>query len=377
VSGKRQVTPEFLRLTLANFCFFLCFASFFLLPLHVRALGGTERTVGFVMGTNGVAGLVSVFLLGAVLDRFDRRRFLQAGLVLMGASSVGYLAISRIGPALYALRVVQGIAFAAGFNAASTLAAELAPVDRRAALLGLFGVSTLGTHALAPTIGEQLIHVGGFSLLFVAGGVYCAIGLVLSLGLPAATVHGPGRPARLRIDARMATTIAVVGLAGLAFGTVITFTPTFVHDAHLGSVSTFFLSYTGAAIATRFGAAGLGDTHGHRRVIVPALATLGVAIVALAAVHTAAALAGVGLVFGTAQGIMYPTLNAFTIEHTVPGQMGRVQTLFNGAFNLGVTSGAFALGSVADAYGHRVVFVCAGAMAILAMLVFVAGTRDA
>ena len=39
-------TACFARLTAANFCFFLTFASFFLLPLHVRALGGTERTTG-------------------------------------------------------------------------------------------------------------------------------------------------------------------------------------------------------------------------------------------------------------------------------------------------------------------------------------------
>src|SRR5512139_1380675 len=85
--GARLLSPVFLRLTLANFCFFLTFASFFLLPLHVRALGGTERTVGFVMGANGVAGLVGIFALAPVLDRFDRRLFLRGGLVLMALAA--------------------------------------------------------------------------------------------------------------------------------------------------------------------------------------------------------------------------------------------------------------------------------------------------
>src|SRR5439155_517793 len=66
-------TACFARVTAANFCFFLTFASFFLLPLHVRALGGTERTIGVVMGTSGLAGLVSVLAVGALLDRFGRR----------------------------------------------------------------------------------------------------------------------------------------------------------------------------------------------------------------------------------------------------------------------------------------------------------------
>jgi MFS family permease len=141
-------------------------------------------------------------------------------------------------------------------------------------------------------------------------------------------------------------------------------------------VSTFFLSYTAAAIATRFGAAGLGDRIGHRRVAVPALGVLGIAIACLALVHTVLTLALTGVVFGTAQGICYPTMNAFVIEGVPPGQLGRIQTLFNGAFNLGVTGGSFGLGAVADAYGHRLVFVCAGTIALGALGLFVAATGD-
>jgi MFS family permease len=382
VTGKSEraslTSPAFVRVAAANFCFFLTFASFFLLPLHVRALGGSERTVGFVMGTNGIAGLVSVFLLGAILDRVDRVRFLRAGLAIMLVATLGYLFVDRIGWLLFALRVVQGVAFAAGFNAASTLAAELAPPARRAAALGLFGVSTLGTHALAPTIGEVLIDHGGFPLLFVVAALYSVVGLVLTIGLPASRVHADAATTRITVSSGLVGTIGVVALAGIAFGTVITFMPTFVeYDAQLGTVSTFFLSYTAAAIATRFGAAGLGDTFGHRRVIVPALGLLALSIVCIAAVHSVAMLGAVGVIFGTAQGIVYPTLNAFAIEHAPPGQLGRLQTLFNGSFNLGVTTGSFALGSVADLYGHRAAFLCAGGLAAVAMVIFVVTPSDA
>jgi len=382
VTGKSDraslLSPAFLRVTLANFCFFMTFASFFLLPLQVRARGGSERTVGFVMGTNGVAGLVSVFLIGAVLDRWGRLRFLRLGLVVMMLAALGYLTVDGIGPLLFALRIVQGIAFAAGFNAASTLAAELAPPDRRAQALGIFGVSTLGTHAIAPTVGEQLIRVGGFHLLFVVAAVYSAIGLVLTIGIPAVDPHRYARRAHAALPPGFRATVAVVALAGIAFGTVITFMPTFVHhDAGFGSVSVFFLTYTAAAIGTRFVGAGLGDRIGHRRVIIPALAALGCSIAAIATVHSVSALALVAVFFGVAQGIVYPTLNAFAIEHVPAGQLGRVQTFFNGSFNLGVTAGSFALGGVADAFGHRAAFVCAGVTALVATAIFAATTGDA
>src|SRR5258705_10030710 len=71
----RERTARFVRVTVANFFFFMNFASFFLLPLHVRALGGSERTIGLVMGTTGMAGLLVIPALAILLDRLARRGF--------------------------------------------------------------------------------------------------------------------------------------------------------------------------------------------------------------------------------------------------------------------------------------------------------------
>jgi len=149
--------------------------------------------------------------------------------------------------------------------------------------------------------------------------------------------------------------------------------PTFVHDAGLGPVATFFLSYTAAAVLTRVTAGGLGDSLGHRPVLVPALALLTASVALLATVHSRLALAVTGVLFGAAQGLVYPTLNAFTIEQAVAGQFGRTQTLYNAAFNVGTTGGAMALGVVAEAHGHRAMFLCASAMAGAALAVFGVG----
>ena len=54
----------FLLTTLANFFFFMNFASYFLLPLHVRALGGSEAWIGAVMGTSGLASLAVFPVIG-------------------------------------------------------------------------------------------------------------------------------------------------------------------------------------------------------------------------------------------------------------------------------------------------------------------------
>ena len=377
-ADDRLLTPRFLRVTAANFSFFLTFASFFLLPLHVRALGGSERTIGLVMGTSGVASLATVPAVALLLDRVGRRRFLLGGAATMAVASGGFLFVHTLGPALYALRILQGVAFAAAFNAASTLAVAFAPPTRRSAALGLFGVSTLTTHALAPALGEPLIAVAGFPALFALAAGFSVVAFAIARTVPeasppAAIADGGARLAPTR---EVLSALGTVCCCGVAFGAVVTYVPTFTRDARLGPVAVFFLSYTAAAVLSRVFAGGLGDIRGHRPVIVAALALFSLSVVALAAVRSPLGLAGAGLLFGVAQGVVYPTLNAFTVDRAHVGELGRAQTLYNGAFNLGTTTGALALGHVAELFGHRVMFRAAGAVVGAAFVLFSAGTRE-
>jgi MFS family permease len=155
---------------------------------------------------------------------------------------------------------------------------------------------------------------------------------------------------------------------GLGFGAVVTFMPTYVREADLGRVGFFYFSYTLTAILTRIVGAGISDAFGRRRVIVPTLAILSLSIVLLAAVDGILSLALTGALFGIAQGINYPTLHAYLIDITPEAHLGRAQALFNGAFNLGVTSSAFVFGAVANQFGHRPMFAVAGAMPLGALL---------
>ncbi|MFN8644995.1 MAG: MFS transporter [Candidatus Binatia bacterium] len=168
---------------------------------------------------------------------------------------------------------------------------------------------------------------------------------------------------------------ATMALAGMGFGTVMTFVPTFVTTHQLGRVGYFFAAYTGTAILTRLVGAGASDRFGRRRVILPALVLLGASICWLARVEQLATLVAAGALFGAAQGISYPTLHAFLVDMASEAQLGRTQALFNGAFNLGVSGSAFAFGVVAEAYGYRTMFTLAAAAPVAAAVVFRLGTR--
>jgi MFS family permease len=372
------LSGPFLRLTLANFFFFLNFASFFLLPLHVKALGGSEATVGAVMGINGLASLLVLPLVGSAIDRFGRRRFLIGGAAAMSLAALCFTQVQAIGPALFGLRVLQGASFAAAFTAATTLAAELAPQARRAQALGIFGVSTLLTHAVAPSVGEEIVRRGGFSLLFVFASLCSLITVWLVAKLPAsALARGRGvAPSRWRVGRTQWVLIGTMTLSGMGFGTVVTFVPTFVRGAGLGRVGYFFAAYSAAAILTRVAGAGLSDSFGRRKVILPAQLALAGSILVLAFTYSVPMLVLMGLLFGSAQGVSYPTLHAFLVDLTEQAHLGRAQALFNGAFNLGVTSAGFLFGLIAELAGHRAMFAIASLTPALAwLLLYVAGDQ--
>ncbi len=93
MSSHERLPRDFYFVTAANFVFFLNFASFFLLPVHLHDLGASAETIGYVMGTAGFAGIVVLPFLGVLLDRVDRRRFVIAGGVIMAAASYAYLLV--------------------------------------------------------------------------------------------------------------------------------------------------------------------------------------------------------------------------------------------------------------------------------------------
>src|SRR5882724_5975705 len=113
--APRGFSRDFYLVTVANFVFFLNFASFFLLPLHLKSMGASEQTIGYVMGTGGFAGLCVLPFLGVLLDRIPRRGFVTAGALAMALASFAYVWVPATGLALYGLRVVQGVSFTSAF----------------------------------------------------------------------------------------------------------------------------------------------------------------------------------------------------------------------------------------------------------------------
>jgi MFS family permease len=378
--GHASIPRPFFTVSLANFIFFLNVSFFFLLPLWILQHGGAEEVAGRVAGAQGFAGLAVLPLVGWLLDRFGRRRILLTGTLVGAACALAYTRVETIGPSLYGLRVAQGIAFTCAFTSAQTLAILFAPPERRAEAIGWFGISTILTHAISPAIGEEIVRRWSFDAMFTIAGVLSALAFLLSCTLPrppALRTHA----GRMEIDpalARKAVGIASFSMVcyGFGFGATQTFVPVLIQRFELGRGGTFFLMWSLAAVTMRVVFGGAADRYGRRKVLIPAMLMMSLALLLLAFWRSTTAMAVIGIVFGMAQGLLYPTMNALVADWSKPGNIGRTQSLFSGSYSLGIASCSFFFGSIAEHHGYTAMFLVALAITLVGLGAFIAGPKE-
>ena len=375
-ASDRLLTRGFASLLLAQVGFGYAFSSYFLLPKFVVvALDGGPREIGWLTAAHNAAVFALMPAMGALVDRFGRRRFLTAGALLMAIASLLFTAIDSFGPAIFALRAIQALAFAMAFAAGSALAVDEAPPERVAQAIGLFGLTFLSMNAVAPIVVEEVSSRAGWPTAFglaTAGALLCAL---LSLRLRERVVPAqpgeplPGllavatRPSQLRV-------MAVIGLVGVAFSSIFNFHQPYALAAGIERVRAFFAAYALAAIGVRIGFGDWIDRFGRRRSAIAALG-LYVAVALLASEIPRAGLAALGGALGLAHGVFYPAFNAVAIERAGPRERGKGMALYQAAFQAGGAVGPFALGLLAESAGYPPVFYASAGCLAVALVVLV------
>jgi len=366
------LTRSFVSLLLAQTSFGFAFASFFLLPKYLTTeLAAGPAEIGAVMGVFGATSVVAIPLVGALVDRLGRRRFMTAGALAMAGVALAFRAVHEVGPLLYALRMLQGAAFAMTFIASSTLVTDEAPPERLGEALGLFGVSMLSMHALAPAAAEGIAGRFGWNAVFLAAAAAAVVSALLTL-----LVREPAPPPRESAGVssfwevarrpRSLRIAAVTALSGAAFGAMLTYSQPFALELGRTQVRGFFVAYAGAAVAVRLGLGGAADRFGRERVSVASLAVYAAVVLAMSALRPGA-LEPLGALFGLAHGLFYPAFNALAVEAAGAHERGKVMALYNGAFNVGNSGATVALGLVAARLGYPAVFLLAGLGVLLGL----------
>jgi predicted MFS family arabinose efflux permease len=356
---------QFALLLGLQFAFGIAFSIFVLLPKILAAsLHAGPEGIGVVMSMFSFAGVAAVPFVGARVDRPGRPRLIVGGTALMLVSSLGYLAVDRVGPLAMALRAAHGVAYTVVFVSGAALAADLAPPGRMARTMALYGSANLVTNAIAPLFAEPLIDRLGYRSVFVVAAFASAVAMTLAIRLverpPAA--HAPGADGSLGAVLRRGRArrmLIVMSLAGVALGAMFTFSQPMAIERGIHHVGTFFVAYTVAVIVVRLGLHDLIDRVGPQRACVGALLAYTVVLLCMRFLGAHVGLAALGAAFGVAHGFLFPAAMALGILDLPTAERGRMLTLTNAGF---IGGGAFVLplGGVAARAGYPTLFaLCA------------------
>jgi len=168
------------------------------LPGFLQQLGAGEAQIGRVMATNAVGAILVWPLVGRLMDARGRRVVVLAGVALQVAAVGLYLSIDVLGPRVYGIRLLDGMAMAMWYTALFTYAADLVPASRRTEGLAIFGVSGLIPIGLAALAGDVILAYATYRELFAGALAFAVLGAVVSLPLrDVPVVHSQqGIPAR-------------------------------------------------------------------------------------------------------------------------------------------------------------------------------------
>jgi MFS family permease len=374
--SSRVLTGAFVLVFVVHFLHAVPFFTLVHLPGFLVELGAEEAQIGVVVATlHGVAILMRPSV-GRIIDVHGRRAVMLAGGAINVLASLLYLTIDQLGPWVYVVRGIHGLAEAALFAVLFTIAADLAPASRRTETLAIFGISGLLPLAVGGLLGDWILARGTYSDLFWVLAGAAALGLVLSL--PVADSRPSPEPdeesARSVLASALQADLMPIWLVALAFAVGIasyfTFLKTFVLETNVGSVGAFFTVYVIAAVLLRAVLGWVPDRVGAKRVLYPAMLSLCAALVLLARAQSDGEVIVAGFVAGVGHGYVFPILSSMVVNRARTAERGAAIALFTAVMDLGVLVGGPTLGLVVQRFGYSVMFVAAGALPAVGALVF-------
>ena len=347
------------------------------LPRYIHGpLDSGDVAVGVVIGAYAITGLLLRPVAGRLADTWGRKPTVLAGATLVALSGLLYLPGLGIGGLIVA-RLILGAGEGAVYTAGSVWIVDLAPEERRGRVLGLYGLAVWGGLSVGPLLGEVLLDLGGYDLVWIAAAALPVLGALIAV-----TARDPFVPLKHAEPHPLIAPEAVgpgfaIALASIGYAALATFIVLHLEARGIGSGATVFAAFAAMLVLTRLVFGHLPDQVGPTPVAV--VATLGEALgLALIAVAHSLPLALLGgLVMGAAFSLLNPALMLIALGRVSQSARGAAMGTYTAFFDAGVGFGAPLAGLVAALAGYESAFFFAAAVCVASALMVLAQRKAA
>jgi len=344
-----------------------------LYPLYQQRLGFSTLLITVIYAAYAIGVIVTLVLFGSSSDHWGRRPILLAGLTCSALSAICFLSQINL-PAIFAGRVLSGLAAGLFTGTATAYVIDLAPEPRRgqatllaaAANSGGIGAGPLLAGLTAQYLPEPLHTAYAVDLVLIA------VGVVLLVRLPeTVTRRDPrldvrpdlGIPDAARL---MFLRAAVAGAAGYAvFGYFLAIVP----SALRSQFAVHNHAIVGAVVCSLFAASVLGQIAapvlGNEPalpigclVLIVGMGLLGAGLIA----STVALLIAGAVIAGAGQGLSFHAGVALIRDLSPEHQAGRVASTFFIVLYVAISTAVIAIGIAGQIFGLRHVGIATAAI---------------
>ena len=339
---------------------------------HVRyQLGGSDQTVGFVIGIFSFVALAGRLFAGPLADRRGRKIAFLTGLACCGLAGGAYFLPLGLAGAFLG-RILQGLGEACLYTGAAAWAVEVAGIDRSAQALGYVSSGIWGGISAGPVVGQWL---GTFeraaAMQVVAAAVAFLILMRVSEDYSPEHHVSPWRwPSKLLVTAGITT-----GFVNVHYPVITGFL--ILHLARHGNSGPMaFTAYALMVLLSRFFLGGLPDRIRPGITFYGGIVMMAVGLgVLITGPDRVVAIAATGLL-GFGFSFPWSSIASTVLRKTPSNERGSAIGVLSAFYDLFVGTSSFAAGAIAKRYGYPAVFamgtVALGAAAIGGRFVFVA-----
>jgi MFS family permease len=331
---------------------------------HVRHdLGGSDQTVGIVIGIFSFVALGSRLFSGPLADSRGRKICFLTGLLSCALAGVAYLLPLGV-PGACLGRIFQGFGEACLYTGAAAWAVELGGLHRSAQTLGLISSGIWGGISAGPVVGNWL---GTFQRAAAMQVVAALVGFLLLTRVTEEYQPSPHHVRRRWPSAPVLAPGIAIGFINVHYPVVAGFL--ILHLAKFGNAAPIaFSAYASFILVSRFFLGGLPDRIHPAITFYGGISCMAIGLVGIAVASTGVVAVASAAILGVGFSFPWSSVAANLLRNTPEQERGSAIGILTAFYDLFVGISSLAAGAIAKSSGYPAAFLMAAAAIIAAAI---------
>jgi MFS family permease len=329
------------------------------LPLYARDMGAVESQIGFLAASFAVASLLTRPFSGIVTDSVERKRLL----LICQFASAGLTALLVLAPNVFTLiflRLAYGLVVGVMMTVLMVAVVQTLPKDKMGQGIGYFGVTSIGSQAIAPAIGLAIMERFGYAaaILATTAAMLAAACTIFSLRSYEKPERKGGRISLRDFVAKEALgPVTLVFIFFLGIDSANNFLVLLADERGVSHVGFYFTIQVGVLVLTRVFSSKIIDRLPYQKIIFPCIVLCVAGLVLIATANSFFTLAMAGVINGFGYGFANPTLQTASVRTVPASRLGAASATYMIGSDLAVIVGSVVMGYVAQGFSYSAGFL--------------------